>query len=154
MSILNGFLKTIRYRKTSDGYIRQSEWTKSDTVEMDDGETLTQRMQDIGWQMVNHEHTNQTLRPVCLEFTSGVGHGGYLDFHYDNSSEDYTSRIAEHSAGVLTIDASVILQGNMIVNASNDYGATKARNTVFITEDPGAGSSVSYGNGSVICVYE
>jgi len=40
MSILSGFLKTKKYRKTSSGYKLQSEWTNSETVEMPDGSTL------------------------------------------------------------------------------------------------------------------
>lgn len=40
MAILSGFFKTKKYRKTSDGYKLQSEWTNSETVEMSDGSTL------------------------------------------------------------------------------------------------------------------
>lgn len=40
MAILSGFFKTKKYRKTSDGYMLQSEWTDSETVEMSDGSTL------------------------------------------------------------------------------------------------------------------
>lgn len=40
MSILSGFFKTKKYRKTSSGYKLQSEWTNSETVEMPDGSTL------------------------------------------------------------------------------------------------------------------
>lgn len=40
MSILSGFLKTKKYRKTANGYKLQSEWTSSQTVQMDDGNTL------------------------------------------------------------------------------------------------------------------
>lgn len=39
MSILSGFFKTKKYRKTSDGYKLQSLWTSSQTVEMNDGNT-------------------------------------------------------------------------------------------------------------------
>lgn len=40
MSILSGFFKTKKYRKTDDGYRLQSEWTSASTVEMADGTTL------------------------------------------------------------------------------------------------------------------
>lgn len=40
MAILSGFFKTKKYRKTSDGYKLQSEWTNAETVEMPDGSTL------------------------------------------------------------------------------------------------------------------
>lgn len=44
MSILSGFFKTKKYRKTDDGYRLQSEWTSADTVEMNDGVILTDRL--------------------------------------------------------------------------------------------------------------
>lgn len=39
MSILSGFFKTKKFRKTSDGYKLESLWTSSQTVEMNDGNT-------------------------------------------------------------------------------------------------------------------
>lgn len=36
---------------------------------------------------------------------SASGHGGYLDFHFNASTEDYTSRIIESASGVLQINA-------------------------------------------------
>lgn len=42
----------------------------------------------------------------CLEFTglgSSSGHGGYIDFHYNGSTADYTSRLIEDSSGNLNI---------------------------------------------------
>lgn len=40
MSILSGYNKYKRYIKTTDGYKLVSQWTSSNTVEMDDGNTL------------------------------------------------------------------------------------------------------------------
>lgn len=40
MSILSGFFKTRKYRKTDAGYKLQSEWTSASTVELADGTTL------------------------------------------------------------------------------------------------------------------
>ena len=40
MSILSGFFKTKRYRKTADGYKLESNWTSGNTVELDDGNTV------------------------------------------------------------------------------------------------------------------
>ena len=36
---------------------------------------------------------------------SSAGHGGYIDFHYNNSKSDYTSRIIEQSSGTLNIQS-------------------------------------------------
>lgn len=44
MSILSGFFKTKKYRKTDSGYKLQSEWTSSQTVQMDDGKTLEENL--------------------------------------------------------------------------------------------------------------
>lgn len=47
MSILSGFFKTKKYRKTDTGYQLQSEWTSASTVEMADGNTLETNLGDI-----------------------------------------------------------------------------------------------------------
>lgn len=47
MSILSGFFKTKRYRMTENGYKLQSEWTSSDTVEFENSETLTDKINTI-----------------------------------------------------------------------------------------------------------
>lgn len=44
MSILSGFFKTKKYRLTDSGYKLQSEWTSSETVEMNDGSTVEEKM--------------------------------------------------------------------------------------------------------------
>lgn len=40
MSILSGFISTIKYRKTKDGYKKQSEWTSAQDVELSNGKNL------------------------------------------------------------------------------------------------------------------
>lgn len=68
-----------------------------------------------------------------LEFsniTSSAGHGGYIDFHYNGSTADYTSRIIENAASQLTLIAST-------VKATGDVKATgwcKATNGFLIEE--------------------
>lgn len=47
MSILNGFSKVKRYRKTESGYKLQSQWTSSETVEMNDGSILQDQLTAI-----------------------------------------------------------------------------------------------------------
>ena len=37
------------------------------------------------------------------------GYGGYIDFHYDGSSADYTSRIMEDNSGVLNLNGQVLI---------------------------------------------
>lgn len=55
-----------------------------------------------------------------IEFSnldSSSGHGGYIDFHYNGSTADYTSRIIEDAASQLTLIAST-------VKATGDVKAT------------------------------
>lgn len=111
MSILSGFIKTKKYRKTETGYQLQSEWTSSDTVEMTDGKTLT-----------------DTVASVKNQITS-------------------------HSQGASTITAGTF-HGDVTAPPSANYAANMIRNTAFTTTDPGEGTSTSYANGSIICVYE
>ena len=69
----------------------------------------------------SHNHPGETIKPICLEFqpTSSAGHGGYLDFHYNNSTSDYTSRIIESASGQLSFLAS-----NGIVLTTGAYGTS------------------------------
>lgn len=52
-----------------------------------------------------HNHQGQSLNPLCIELAGANAYpdvnGGYIDFHYAASGEDYTSRIIEHEEGVL-----------------------------------------------------
>lgn len=47
MGILSGFQKIKKYVKTSAGYQLLSHWTSADTVEMNDGTTLEQRISNV-----------------------------------------------------------------------------------------------------------
>ena len=57
MSILSGFFKTKKYRKTEDGYKLQSEWTSASTVELADGSTLDTALGRINTS-INQTNTN------------------------------------------------------------------------------------------------
>ena len=49
-----------------------------------------------------------------LEFSnvgSSTGHGGYIDFHYKGSTEDFTSRIIEYGSGKLALEATNVYVG-------------------------------------------
>ena len=55
-----------------------------------------------------------------IEFnnTSGAGHGGHLDFHFNGSSDDYTSRIIESSIGKLSVNSVYMSNGNAVIGES------------------------------------
>lgn len=62
------------------------------------------------------DHTQIELRPG----STSAGHGGFIDFHFNNSSADYTSRIIEWSSGTLTVYTN--LSATKIYNAVwNDF---------------------------------
>ena len=47
------------------------------------------------------------VQPHKIEFNppNTVTHGGYIDFHYQGSSSDFTSRIIENDSGIIDIQA-------------------------------------------------
>jgi len=51
-----------------------------------------------------------------------VNHGGFLDFHYNQSTADYTSRIIESASGTLSINDVTITTGK-VVTATTFNGA-------------------------------
>lgn len=86
-----------------------------------------------------------------IEFapTTTANNGGYIDFHYNNSTEDYTSRIIENESGKLDIYAPTA-----VVLANNPALATAAvRNIYAGTSDMTAGSS-SLSTGAIYFCYD
>lgn len=70
-------------------------------------------------------------RPTSIEFqpsSSSAGNGGFIDFHYNQSTADYTSRIIEGASGVLTITG-----GLRINNHSSNIGTVKVANAAATT---------------------
>lgn len=57
-----------------------------------------------------HSHANATIQPQSIEFRTSAtaNNGGFIDFHYNNSSSDYTSRIIETASGTLNLTASSV----------------------------------------------
>lgn len=51
----------------------------------------------------SHNHSGQSISPAAIELFPGASanHGGFIDFHYNNNSADYTSRLIEIPQGVL-----------------------------------------------------
>ncbi len=69
MSILSGFFKTKKYRKTEDGYKLQSEWTSASTVELADGTTLETALGRINTS-INQTNTNLNQTNINLNQTN------------------------------------------------------------------------------------
>ena len=64
--------------------------------------------------------------PAQIEFMPGTSasHGGYIDFHFNSSSSDHTSRIIEQSSGTLTINGATFNNGT--ITATKIVGAVYA----------------------------
>ena len=91
-----------------------------------------------------------------LEFSnigSSAGNGGYIDFHYNGSTADYTSRIIEDAAGQLTLSAGIVNIGTAAKGflylqrpSSNYIWANKAGGAICIgTADGGETSALNSG---------
>ena len=72
----------------------------------------------------SHSHSYMAVNPGYIEMFPGssAGHGGYIDFHYNSSSADYTSRIIESGSGTLSIN-SVTIKGSTITGYLNGKSA-------------------------------
>ena len=75
------------------------------------GKTLNQDISltysDVGAAPASHTHSDYLSRnPNNIEFgtVENSGHGGYLDFHFNGSAADYTSRIIESASGELSLN--------------------------------------------------
>lgn len=68
--------------------------------------------------------TCTTSKPQCIEISgmsSSAGHGGFIDFHFNNSSADYTSRIIESASGVLYANGVKLDNNCVTVPGGNVY---------------------------------
>lgn len=55
--------------------------------------------------------TGHSVKPTYIELFPGAsaGHGGYIDFHYNNNTADYTSRIIEIPSGHVQLNGMDIM---------------------------------------------
>lgn len=96
------------------------------------------------------------LNPASIELfpSSSAGHGGFIDFHYNGSSADYTSRIIESGSGILTINGSKIQSGTitttrLIATATTDTAADSANSVALITGNP-TGTHLEFDGNEII----
>ena len=69
----------------------------------------------------SHNHSGQSLSPASIEMFPGAsaGHGGYIDFHYNNDAADYTSRLLEIPKGVLKYNNKGLLSTAHVIALRN-----------------------------------
>ena len=86
------------------------------------GGTVSGNMSSVGNITTSSHGSNyiEGFRTIELYGDSSAGYGGYIDFHYNNSSSDYTSRIIENESGILSL-LSPNVCGLMVGGYSGDY---------------------------------
>jgi hypothetical protein len=94
---------------------------------------------------------SNTISPDSIELYRGgstsAGHGGYIDFHYNASTEDFTARIIEYSTDIRVIGKLMIQAGTLYLGANQSYTVTNTDNKYFIRSDAGNTITVPAGSG-------
>lgn len=80
-----------------------------------------QALSNIGGAESSHNHSGQSISPVAIELFPGAsaGYGGYIDFHYNNNADDFTSRIIEAPSGYVQLNGEGIMTRANIAAAYN-----------------------------------
>ena len=102
----------------------------------------------LGAAAASHNHSGETIKPVAIEFSGTSDSGGYLDFHFNGSTDDYTSRIIESEDGVLDIIGEyVAVNGKKVLVSANDTVTDFGYNTTdgFYATINGSKYKVPYG---------
>ena len=99
-----------------------------------------QALSNIGGAKASHTHSGQSISPTAIELFPGAsaGNGGYIDFHYNNSSADYTSRLIESPSGKVKLNGNTIFTtANIIallnVNVTFENGIATYENSAITT---------------------
>lgn len=62
--------------------------------------------------------TNTFSGPIELSPANNSNHGGYIDFHYNGNTGDYTSRIIENAKGTIEFASNTLTQGTAHFNSN------------------------------------
>ena len=65
--------------------------------------TPAETLNAIGAAPASHNHDGEYINPAAIELQGSSNHGGYIDFHYGQSTGDFTTRIQEVGAGILRL---------------------------------------------------
>ena len=127
MSILSGFFKTKKYRKTDTGYQLQSEWTSASTVEMADGNTAETNLGAI--QGITDSLT-ATSSNIALSAKAGNNLQGQID--------DVTSNLNRNTFGSATeiLNQQTFVapkDGYVIISANGGYVECRINGVVMLS---------------------
>ena len=87
----------------------------------------------------SHSHAYLPSTPAYIEMapSSTMNHGGFIDFHYNGSSADYTSRIIESDSGTLKLYPNVEVVGGLTVSGSNaSFTAPDYEMKTYVNSNP------------------
>ncbi len=132
MSIISGYQKIKKMIKTAGGYQLLSHWTSSNTVEMDDGTTLEQRISNVN-------NTSDQDKPISTAQQNA------LDQKADIASPDLTGTPTAPTppSGTNTDQiATTEFVQTAVSNATNDIITTKASQELSDTEKANARENI------------
>ena len=78
MGILSGYKRFKKYLRMGEGYKLCSEWTKSDSVEMDDGKTLQENMDTVANDIASVHNELKTSLGGMTFGVDAAGRYGYI----------------------------------------------------------------------------
>lgn len=102
--------------------------------------------------------SNSNIGAQSIELSGGTP---YIDFHYNNSSADYTSRIIEVSSGTLTMQNNLTVNGiitstgtikNNVTSGEANVGASYNGSMIYLYANSGAHGIYDTAYGSIIQV--
>ena len=97
---------------------------------------------------VNVDVMSSTSLELNKNGSTSSGHGGYIDFHYNASTEDYTSRIIDWSNRLAVMGKLLIQDGGVkYLGSGNDYSLTNTDGICFIRSDAANAITVPAGSG-------
>lgn len=157
MSILNGFIKTKKYRKTADGYKLESRWASSQTVEMYDGSTLEEKIKDLSQKISDTKDSivtytsndvadaNATSWTSVSTLTSGLDHATFLQ----RVSQMFKNvRYLYKMLGTTNISA---IGGGTVTGAISSLNSNLSVIGTVYTVSPASYVSCNNGNSTLIC---
>lgn len=103
----------------------------SGAVEVGGSTVLTSAGGSVEGDIDLSHHILKDAESITLSPGGTPGHGGHIDFHFNASGEEYTSRIIENASGHLEVTASegLYVNGQQVATASSGTAYSAARLT-------------------------
>lgn len=97
------------------------------------------------WEQIVLPSTSLDGLELGQSLPSTAAHGGYIDFHYNGSTKDYTTRLIETSQGTLGVNGNLDVTGwvecyNGLWIANGGFYASNNNSNVYGTSLPSAGT--------------